>query len=75
MKMTPLPTRPGFEAEPDALFKTPSLLHVGKHGSLFHDGSAKSLEELIEKNGARMGDTAHLTPDERKALVAYLKTL
>ena len=75
MKLGPLPTLAGFEPEPDALFKTPSLLYVGQHGSLLHDGSAKTLEELIEKNGTRMGDTAHLTPEERKALVAYLKTL
>jgi len=75
MKLGALPTLAGFEPEPDALFKTPSLLYVGQHGSLLHDGSAKTLEELFEKNGTRMGDTAHLTPEERRALVAYLKTL
>lgn len=75
MKLPALPTLPGFEAEPDVLYKTPSLLYVGRHGSLLHDGSAKTLEELIEANGTRMGSTAHLTPEERKALVAYLKTL
>jgi mono/diheme cytochrome c family protein len=75
MKLPALPTLPGFEAEPDALYKTPSLLHVSRHGSLLHDGSARTLEELIEANGTRMGDTAHLTPEERKALVAYLETL
>jgi cytochrome c peroxidase len=75
MKVGALPTLEGYEPETDALFKTPSLLYVGQHGSLLHDGSAKNLEELIEKNGTRMGDTAHLTPEERKALVAYLKTL
>jgi mono/diheme cytochrome c family protein len=75
MKLPPLPTLPGYEDESSALFKTPSLLYVGRHGSLLHDGSAKSLEDLIESNGTRMGSTAHLTPEERKALVAYLKTL
>lgn len=75
MKLAALPTLPGFEEEPGALYKTPSLLYVGRHGPLFHDGSVKSLEELVEKNGTRMGDTAHLSAEERKALVAYLKTL
>ncbi len=75
VKLASLPTLPGFAPEEGAEYKTPSLLHVGHHGSLFHDGSASTLEELIEKNGTRMGDTAHLTADERKALVAYLKTL
>lgn len=75
MKLPPLPTLPGYEDEPDALYKTPSLLYVGQHGSLLHDGSAKSLEDLIATNGTRMGSTAHLSADERKALVAYLKTL
>ncbi len=75
MKLPPLPTLPGYRDEPDALYKTPSLLYVGNHGSLLHDGSAKSLDNLIETNGTRMGSTAHLSADERKALVAYLKTL
>jgi cytochrome c peroxidase len=75
VRLAPSPTLAGFDAEPDALYKTPSLLHVGHHGSLFHDGSMKTLDELIEKNGARMGDTSGLAPEERKALVAYLNTL
>lgn len=75
MKLPPLPTLPGYEDEPEALYKTPSLLYVGRHGSMLHDGSAKSLEDLIETNGTRMGSTAHLSADDRKALVAYLKTL
>lgn len=75
MKLDPLPTLPGFLPETDALFKTPSLLYVGNHGSLYHDGSAKDLDDLIQRNGNRMGKTAHLTTEERSALVAYLKTL
>ncbi len=75
MKIGPLATVAGFAEEPDALFKTPSLLYVGQHGSLLHDGSAKTLDDLIAQNGTRMGSTAHLTADDRKALVAYLKTL
>lgn len=75
MKLPPLPTLPGHVDEPDALYKTPSLLYVGHHGPLLHDGSAKSLQHLVETNGTRMGSTAHLSADERKALVAYLETL
>lgn len=75
MKLDPLPTLAGFAPEEGANFKTPSLLYVGQHGSLLHDGSAKSLDDLIERNGTRMGSTAHLSADDRKALVAYLKTL
>jgi cytochrome c peroxidase len=75
MKLTPLPTLPGFAPETDALFKTPSLLYVGQHGSLLHDGSAKSLDDLIAQNGTRMGNTAQLSDEDRKALVAYLRTL
>jgi cytochrome c len=74
-RLPALPTMAGFAEEPGALYKTPSLLHVGHHGSLFHDGSAATLDELVEKNGTRMGDTSGLTPEQRKALVAYLKTL
>jgi hypothetical protein len=75
MRLPVLPTLTGFAEEPGALYKTPSLLHVGHHGTLFHDGSAKTLDELVEKNGTRMGDTSFLTAEQRKALVAYLKTL
>jgi mono/diheme cytochrome c family protein len=75
MKLPPLRTLPGFEEEEDALFKTPSLLYVSHHGSMLHDGSAKTLEDLIETNGTRMGNTSHLSAGDRKALVAYLKTL
>ena len=40
-----------------------------------HDGSVDTLEALIDKNNDRMGRTAKLSPEERRALVAYLKTL
>ena len=56
-------------------YKTPSLLYVGGTAPYYHDGSAESLEQLIDENGARMGKTAHLSKDDRAALVAYLKTL
>jgi cytochrome c peroxidase len=41
----------------------------------FHDGSAASLQVLIEQNANRMGKTAQLTPVERAELVAFLRSL
>jgi cytochrome c peroxidase len=48
---------------------------VGLTAPYFHDGSAKTLEELVERNGDRMGKTSQLSTNERRALVAYLRTL
>jgi DNA-binding beta-propeller fold protein YncE len=70
-----LPTRPGFTADPHDDFKTPSLLFVGGTAPYFHDGSAGTLEELVERNGNRMGNTGHLPRADRAALVAFLKIL
>lgn len=67
----PLP----YDEEPDRMFKTPSLLFLGGTPPYYHDGSAATLEEAIEKNKDRMGKTSHLSPEDRAALVAYLKTL
>jgi cytochrome c peroxidase len=64
-----------FEPDGDQTFRTPSLLFVGGTAPYYHDGSAASLEELIEKNGTRMGKTSHLSPSDRAALVAFLRTL
>jgi cytochrome c peroxidase len=64
-----------FEPDLPGGFKTPSLLFVGGTPPYFHDGAAATLEALVEKNGDRMGRTSHLSPAERAALVAFLKTL
>ncbi len=69
------PPLPGFSAEKGAAYKTPSLLFVGGSAPYFHDGRYGSLEELVDKNANRMGKTAHLSVEEKKALVAFLKTL
>jgi DNA-binding beta-propeller fold protein YncE len=74
----PLPKRvvgPDFDDDPNLAFKTPSLRNLAGHPPYFHDGSAASLEELIERNADRMGKTDHLSGEERAALVAFLKTL
>ena len=70
-----MPTRPGFDAEPDTGYKTPSLRHLLERAPYFHDGSAATLEDLVENNRDRMGLTNHLSREERAALVAFLKTL
>ena len=70
-----LPRRDDFDDEPAREFKTPSLLFVAGHAPYFHDGSAATLEELVERNADRMGKTSHLGKEERAALVAFLRTL
>jgi cytochrome c peroxidase len=77
-KAYPLPLRPlasGFDEDPDARYKIPGLQFLAGRAPYFHDGSAASLEELVESNGTRMGNTASLSADDRAALVAFLKTL
>jgi DNA-binding beta-propeller fold protein YncE/mono/diheme cytochrome c family protein len=66
---------PGFEEEPDALFKTPSLLHLAGSAPFFHDGRVETLDALVHQNNDRMGKTNHLSAEDKKALVAYLETL
>jgi DNA-binding beta-propeller fold protein YncE/mono/diheme cytochrome c family protein len=70
-----LPALPGFRDEQDHAFKTPSLLYVGGTAPYFHDGSAATLEQLVDGNADRMGKTEQLSPDDRAALVAFLRTL
>ncbi len=73
--MLRVPTRPGFDDETDKEFKTPSLRFVGGRPPYFHDGRAPSLEWLIDNNEDRMGHTSQLTPTDRTALLAFLRTL
>jgi cytochrome c peroxidase len=63
------------EESGDWKFKVPSLLFVGGTAPYYHDGSAPTLEALIDQNGSRMGNTGHLSKDQRAALVAFLRTL
>jgi cytochrome c peroxidase/DNA-binding beta-propeller fold protein YncE len=69
------PARPGYDDDPKAELKTPSLLFVGGRAPYFHDGSAETLEKLVIGNDDRMGRTSHLSDEERAALVAFLRTL
>lgn len=70
----PYPQR-GYVDEKGAAFKTPSLLFVGGSAPYFHDGRYATLEELVEKNGDKMGKTSQLSAEEKKALVAFLRRL
>lgn len=67
--------RPGFLLDPDDKFKVPSLVGLAGHAPYFHDGRFATLEALVAQNGDRMGKTSHLSEGDRKALVAFLKTL
>ena len=61
-----------------AHFDTPSLAFVGQTAPYFHDGRFTSLEQLVEScedPATNMGRTKHLAPDDKQALVAYLRTL
>jgi DNA-binding beta-propeller fold protein YncE len=68
-------TRSGSQDRSD--FQTPVLHGVNRTAPYLHDGSAQTLEELV--NGVirsdRMGQGSHLTDQEASDLVEYLKTL
>jgi DNA-binding beta-propeller fold protein YncE/mono/diheme cytochrome c family protein len=65
----------GYDDEAKNEFKTPSLKFVAGTPPYFHDGSAATLDQLIEQNNDWMGKTNHLSKEEQAALVAFLKTL
>lgn len=65
-------------------FKTPGLRDVARTGPYMHDGRFNTLEEVIEyydqggipnKNLHRLMKPLGLTPEEKKALVNFLKAL
>ncbi len=58
-----------------AAFDTPSLAFVGATAPYFHDGRFATLDELVDKCDGVMGSTKQLSVADRKALVAYLRTL
>lgn len=70
-----LPILKTFDDEEEKDFKTPSLRFVGGTAPYAHDGRFSTLEELIDLNEDRMGNTKQLTKPERAALVAFLRTL
>ena len=65
-------------------FKTPSLRNVALTGPYMHDGSLKTLEEIVEyynaggrysPNKSDLIKPLNLTEEDKQALVAFLKTL
>ncbi len=63
------------EARPPWILDTPTLKGVYYTAPYFHDGSAPTLYDVLEREGSRMGSTAHLTQAQKQQLVAYLLTL
>jgi cytochrome c peroxidase len=66
------------------LFKTPTLREIARTGPYMHDGSLKTLEEVVEfydKGGIKNKNLdenlkpLHLTAQEKKDLVAFLNAL
>ena len=55
---------------------TPTLTGIGASAPYLHDGSARTLADVVEQADAiGMGRTSHLTAAERSDLVAYLRSL
>jgi len=73
--MPALPPPRGFREDPENGFKTPSLLYISGTAPYLHDGSAATLEQLVEGDNDRMGKTKQLSKNDRTALVAFLRTL
>jgi cytochrome c peroxidase len=56
-------------------FDTPSLVRIGLTPPYFHDGRYQSLDDLLFDPNSKMGNTAKLDEEERKALKLYLESL
>jgi DNA-binding beta-propeller fold protein YncE len=67
----------GSRAKGDApaTFRTAPLKFVGGTGPYFHDGRYATLEQLIDSNYDAMGETSQLTDPDRRALLAFLRSL
>ena len=72
------------QEEDRGAFKTPSLREVARTAPYMHDGSLKSLEDVIEfyNRGGNPNphldselQVLHLTPEEKQALRAFLRAL
>jgi cytochrome c peroxidase len=64
------------DGSPYRLWNPPSLLGLWERGPYLHDGRAKSLEDLLQTHHRpeKVGGKA-LTEQERRELIAFLKTL
>jgi len=71
-------TGPGFvERETMAAFATPPLLGLAHSGPYMHDGSSRTLRDVIEQYVLtdRMGKGSHLSEQDVIDLVAFLESL
>jgi cytochrome c peroxidase len=81
----------GLDASETTVFKSPSLKNVGKSATFMHDGRFSTLEEVVEHYASGVKDGPALdarlkgpdglprlrtiTPEDKAALVSFLKTL
>lgn len=81
----------GLDAGESTVFKSPSLKNVAKSSTFMHDGRFSSLEEVVDHYASGVKDgpaldprlkgpdgqprVRNITPDDKAALVAFLKTL
>ncbi len=65
-----------YDGSPYRKWNPPSLRGLWDRGPYLHDGRAETLDELLVKHHApeKLGGEA-LTPEERKDLIAFLKSL
>ena len=56
-------------------YNTPSLLGLHHTAPYLHDGSARTLRDVLSRTSTTMGHTAHLSSQERDDLIAFLMTL
>jgi len=58
-------------------FRTPPLVLLSKTAPYFHNGSAGTLESVLQHytEGAGEAGQIHLNPEEKQALLAFLRTL
>ncbi len=56
-------------------FDTPSLRNLRFTAPYFHNGSAPTLEDVLDMTDGVMGNTGHLSAQEREDLLAYLRSL
>ncbi len=64
-----------YPMEEASAFDTPGLRGVHGSAPYFHDGRYATLEELLADPKSKMGGSAKLTPAERRAMAAFLRTL
>lgn len=62
-------------AEDALVFDTPSLRGLALSAPYLHDGSAATLEQVLDRTAKTMGHAGDLTPSQRADLIAYLRSL